>query len=77
MTAPNPVTNANFTRALGKALHRPTILPVPRMALELIFGEMADETLLASQRALPRVLLSSGFVFESPTIDEALARVLD
>jgi uncharacterized protein (TIGR01777 family) len=75
MTAPNPVTNADFTRAMGRALHRPTVLPVPSIALGLIFGEMAEETLLASQRAVPSVLLASGFVFESPTIDEALARV--
>lgn len=76
MTAPNPVTNADFTRALGNALHRPTIIPVPSIALELIFGEMAEETLLASQRAVPSILLESGFVFASPTIEEALAKVL-
>lgn len=76
MTAPNPVTNADFTRALGKAVHRPAIVPVPALALEMIFGEMAEETLLASQRAVPGVLLKSGFVFESPTVDEALAKVL-
>ena len=48
MTAPNPVTNADFTRAMGRALHRPTVLPVPSIALGLIFGEMAEETLLAA-----------------------------
>jgi uncharacterized protein len=76
MTAPNPVTNRDFTQALGKALHRPAVFPVPRVALQIIFGEMAEETLLASQRAVPRVLLASGFTFESPTIDEALAKAL-
>jgi len=76
MASPNPVTNDHFTRALGKALHRPTILPVPSIALALLFGEMAGETLLASQRVTPNVLLDSGFVFESPTIESAFERVL-
>ena len=76
MTAPNPVTNAELTRALGKAMHRPTVFPVPSLVLRAIFGEMAEETMLASQRAVPRVLLASGFEFESPTIDDALARTL-
>jgi uncharacterized protein (TIGR01777 family) len=76
MTAPNPVTNSDFTRALGKAIHRPAVLAVPRIALQAVYGEMAEETLLASQRAVPRVLLASGFTFNSPTIDEALAKTL-
>jgi uncharacterized protein (TIGR01777 family) len=76
MTSPNPVTNAEFTRALGKSLARPAVVPVPRVALQILFGEMADETLLASQRALPRVLLTSGFSFEMPTIDVALVKLL-
>jgi uncharacterized protein (TIGR01777 family) len=76
MTAPNPVTNAEFTRALGRALHRRALLPVPSIALRLIFGEMADETLLASQRVVPGVLVKSGFEFGAPTIDVALERLL-
>lgn len=76
MTSPNPVTNVEFTKALGHAIGRPTIVPVPRVALELLFGEMADETLLASQRALPNVLIKSGFTFDSPTIDQALRKIL-
>jgi uncharacterized protein len=76
MTAPNPVTNSEFTRALGKALHRPAVFAVPKVVLRAVLGEMAEETLFASQRAVPRVLLGSGFVFESPTIDEALAKTL-
>jgi uncharacterized protein (TIGR01777 family) len=72
MTAPDPVTNAEFTKAMGRAMHRPTFLPVPGFALRLIFGEMAEETLLASQRAVPSVLLKSGFEFQQPTIDGAL-----
>src|SRR5207237_6307985 len=53
-TSPNPVTSADFTRALGAALHRPAIVPVPRIALGLIFGEVAEETVLAGHRARPR-----------------------
>ncbi len=76
LVAPNPVTNAEFTRALGHALHRPTILPVPAFALRLAFGEIADEALLASSRAIPDRLLSSGFRFDRPGLDGALAQVL-
>jgi uncharacterized protein len=63
MTSPNPVKNSEFTAALGDAIRRPTILPIPGVALRLLFGEMAEETLLASQRAVPKVLTDSGFVF--------------
>jgi len=76
MCAPNPVRNSEFTRALGLELHRPTIVPVPRFALQLIFGQMAEETLLASQRAHPSVLATAGFQFESPSIAQALAQVM-
>lgn len=76
MTSPNPVTNAQLTRAIGRAVHRPAIFPVPAIALRMVFGEMADETLLASQRAVPTVLLKSGFEFETPTIESALASML-
>jgi hypothetical protein len=76
LTAPNPVTNAEFTRALGRALHRPAFMPVPAMALRLMFGEMADEALLASTRALPGKLIAAGFRFEQGTIDEALTAVV-
>ncbi len=76
VTAPNPVTNAAFTRALGRALHRPAALPAPAFALRLAFGEMADETLLASQRAMPSRLLCAGFEFTHATVDEALSAAL-
>ena len=66
MVAPNPVTNAEFTRALGRALHRPAIIPAPRFALRSAFGEMTDAALLASTRAVPDRLLQSGFTFELP-----------
>jgi uncharacterized protein len=72
LVAPEPVTNAEFTRALGRVLGRPTLFTVPAPALQLVFGEMAGGTLLASQRAVPRRLLEAGFEFRYPTLDEAL-----
>ncbi|HET9770531.1 MAG TPA: TIGR01777 family oxidoreductase [Acidimicrobiia bacterium] len=64
LTAPNPVTNADMTRAIGAALHRPTLIPAPAFALKAALGpEMASELLLVSQRALPTRLLDSGFTF--------------
>ena len=72
LVAPNPVTNAEFAATLGKVLSRPAVIPVPRFALELAFGEMADATILASQRALPRALLDSRFAFEHATLEPAL-----
>jgi uncharacterized protein (TIGR01777 family) len=74
--APEPVTNAQFTRALGAALHRPTLFPAPAFALRLAFGEMADAALLASCRALPRRLPATGFAFAHPQIDAALQALL-
>ena len=76
LTAPEPVINAAFARALGAALHRPAILPAPAFALRLAFGEMADETLLASTRVVPKKLADAGFEFRHPQIDEALKAVL-
>lgn len=76
LVAPNPVTNAEFTRALGRAVHRPAIIPAPAFALRLAFGEMADEALLASTRAIPEKLRSSGFTFELPDIGSALKAVV-
>jgi uncharacterized protein (TIGR01777 family) len=76
LTAPNPVTNAELTKALGRALRRPAIAPVPPFALRLVFGGFADEGLLASQRALPTVLQSAGFEFGCSAIDSALATML-
>ena len=71
-TAPQPVTNADFTKALGKALRRPTIFPAPGFAMRLAFGEMADALLLTGQRVVPRRLLASGFEFRRPEIGPAL-----
>ena len=72
--APNPVTNAEFTRALGRALGRPTVLPMPEAALKLLFGEMS-ELLLVSDRMLPKRLLDEGFKFRYPDLDRALAAI--
>jgi uncharacterized protein (TIGR01777 family) len=76
LTAPAPVTNAELTAALSRELHRPAVLPVPRAALRLALGEMAEATLLASQRVMPTRLTASGFTFSHPTIVAALAAVL-
>lgn len=76
-TAPEPVTNRVFTRALGRALHRPSVLAVPGFALRVALGsDLASEMVLAGQRVLPAKLTSTGFTFEEPRIDRALAAVL-
>ncbi|WP_111640597.1 TIGR01777 family oxidoreductase [Marinimicrobium alkaliphilum] len=75
-TAPHPVTNRAFTRALGKAVNRPAIFPVPAFALRLLMGELADELLLASQRVLPKVAESNGYEFRYPWLPDALADVV-
>ena len=72
---PHPVTNAEFTRQLAAALHRPAIFPAPAFALKLLFGEMA-ELLLASQRVLPQVVQTAGFHFDYPELGRALAGIL-
>ena len=77
LAAPNPVTNAQFVKALGRALHRPTVLPAPAFALKAAFGEMADEALLQGQRVLPKRLLEAGFTFAYPDLDSALLRALE
>lgn len=77
VTAPNPVTNADFTTALGRQLHRPAFLTVPRFALRLMFGTMADEALLASTRVQPGRLLNAGFSFAFPKIHEGLKKALE
>jgi len=75
-TAPEPLRNRDFSRALGRALHRPAIFRTPAFALRLAFGEMADEVLLGGQRAVPRRALDEGFEFERPTLAQALAHQL-
>ena len=75
-TAPEPVRNADFTRALGHALKRPAVLPMPGFALRTLVGEMADELLLQGQQVRPERALAAGFTFRYPTLDAALAQVL-
>jgi hypothetical protein len=74
--APNPVTNADFSRALGRALHRPSVMPVPGFVLRLIFGEMATDCLILGQRAVPTRATELGFRFKFGQIGEALAEAV-
>ena len=78
LTAPNPVTNAEFTDTLGKVLHRPTFLPIPKFGPKLVLGaELADNLLFSGQRVLPAVLLGDdGFSFTHPDLETALRAVL-
>jgi uncharacterized protein len=77
LSAPDPVTNGRFTSALGRALHRPTALAVPPFALRLALGrQLADELLLGSLRVLPAGLTTSGYRFQDPTLEGALAAIL-
>lgn len=72
LTAPTPATNSEVTEAMGELLHRPTWLPVPAKALELVLGEFASEV-LGSARVVPGALLDAGFVFLDSNIEQALA----
>ena len=76
LAAPQPIINADFTRELACAVHRPAVLPAPAFALRLAFGEMADEALLASTRALPKRLTHAGFSFAHPILPQAFAAAL-
>ena len=72
ITAPEPLRNRDFSRALGRALHRPSFMPVPGFMLRLIFGDMADEALLGGQRVIPACATREGFTFAYPTLDSSL-----
>ncbi|CAJ1501884.1 TIGR01777 family oxidoreductase [[Mycobacterium] burgundiense] len=76
LTGPAPVTNAQFTAALGRALNRPTLLAIPGFAARIAMGDFADEGLLTGQRAIPAALERAGFGFEHNTIGEALSYVM-
>jgi uncharacterized protein len=77
LTAPTPVTNAGFVKALGSALHRPTLLPIPMFAPKLALGEeLVQNLLLDGQKVLPTRLLASGFHFDHPELADALTAVL-
>jgi hypothetical protein len=72
VTSPHPVTNAEFTRTLGRVLRRPTIFPVPGFVLTTLFGEMAEAELLSSKRVLPAALTQAGYAFSHPHLEDAL-----
>lgn len=73
--APNPVTNEDFSKELGAALHRPALISVPEFSLKLLFGEMA-QVVLASDRALPKAALAAGYQFRFPMLSSALSQLL-
>jgi len=72
VVAPEPVRQRDFARSLGRALHRPALLPAPAIAVRALIGEMADDLLLASARVLPRRLVERGFTWQHPDLDEVL-----
>jgi uncharacterized protein (TIGR01777 family) len=74
--APNPVTNAKFTKTLGRVLSKPTLFPMPEFGVRLAFGEMGDALLLSSQKVKPGVLEQIGFNFKWPMLDEALRHII-
>jgi uncharacterized protein (TIGR01777 family) len=74
--APQPVTNLEFTKALGRVLGRPTLFPLPAFAARLALGQMADELLLASARVVPARLTAAGHTFAHPQLEGALRHVL-
>ena len=75
--APKPVTNAEFTKTLGKVLSRPTLFPIPTFGVRLLFGEMADALLLSSQRVEPKRLKETAYQFQFSHLNEALREVLN
>jgi uncharacterized protein len=75
VTAPHPVTNAEFAQRLGRAMHRPSLLPTPTLALRLLLGEMADGLLLSGQRAVPARALAADFVFRYPRLEAAMSNL--
>ncbi len=72
LVSPNPVSNYQFTKTLGRALRRPTMFPMPAFMARLMFGEMADDLLLASTRVIPRKLINAGYKFQHSTLENAL-----
>ncbi|MFN8671679.1 MAG: TIGR01777 family oxidoreductase [Candidatus Sericytochromatia bacterium] len=76
IVSPNPVDNYNYTKTLGKVLNRPTIFPVPALAINTVFGEMGIELLLSSQKVLPKVLIESGYNFIYPKLEESLKHTI-
>ena len=76
VVSPHPVRNKEFAHAVGHALHRPEVVPVPKRMLKFMFGEMADETVLASTKVLPKKLQTEDFQFQHPDLNTALEAIL-
>ena len=76
VVGPEPLTNAEFTKELARAMHRPAVIPAPAFALRLALGEMADALLMASQRAVPKKLLEAGYQFQHTNLHSAMAAVI-
>src|SRR5262249_10996879 len=72
MASPSPATNLEFTKVLGRVLHRPTVFPLPAFVLRIALGRMADQLLLASARVEPAKLVASGFMFRHPELEPTL-----
>jgi uncharacterized protein (TIGR01777 family) len=77
LTAPNPVTNEQFTKALGHALSRPTILPIPAFAIKLLFGEMGEKLLLEGARVVPKRLEEAGYNFRFTNVEDAMKHAVN
>ena len=78
LTAPSPVTNAEFTKTLGGVLHRPTVLPTPLLPLKAVYGgELVDALLVGGQRVEPAALEAAGYTFRHPTLEGAMRAVVD
>ena len=76
LVGPKAATNYQFTKALGRAMSRPTIIPLPAFVVRTIFGEMGEELLLAGQRVEPKALQDAGFEFQHPTLAKAFEAAL-
>jgi uncharacterized protein (TIGR01777 family) len=77
VTSPNPVSNKEMAKALGRQLHRPAVLGIPRFAAHLVFGEVVDEVGFVSTCVFPEVLERAGFAFDHPEVEGAIAAVLE
>jgi len=77
LVGPTPATNRDMTKALGRAMRRPTILPIPVLAIRLLYGEMGESLATVSQRVVPQRLQDAGFTFTHDTIETALREALD
>ena len=75
-TSPNPVTNRAFTKALGQALKRPTVLPMPSIVVKLLMGQMGEELLLAGKKVLPTKILDAGYQFQYQELEKALLDIV-